>query len=227
MKTTNPLAVALLLWGTAGAATVLSQEPPWLNAKIQTRPVTTGLELEFRALVNQQSGLTWIGYAIPAVKGGPRICYDSDGGMNTRNDDDRVEGNRAHRIVVLFRVADPQVSRIRVFSEVRDAVDTIIEAARHDRSRKVREQALFWLSQKAGQKAADAIADVLQNDPETEIKKRAVFALSQLPKDESIPRLIQVARTLRNKVVLQDAIFWLGQSRDPRALAFFEEVLTK
>jgi hypothetical protein len=36
-----------------------------------------------------------------------------------------------------------------------------------------------------------------------------------------------VARKNRNKEVRKDAMFWLGQSGDPRALAFFEEVLTK
>jgi len=57
------------------------------------------------------------------------------------------------------------------------------------------------------------------------VKERAVFALSQLPKDEGVPKLIDVARTNRNPVVRKQAIFWLGQSRDPRALDFFVEVL--
>jgi HEAT repeat protein len=89
----------------------------------------------------------------------------------------------------------------------------------------VRGQALFWLAQKAGAKAAAAITDAIDNDPETEVKKRAVFALSQLPGDEGVPRLIEVARTNRNPAVRKQAMFWLGQSRDARALAFFEEVL--
>ncbi len=59
------------------------------------------------------------------------------------------------------------------------------------------------------------------------MKKRAVFALSQLPKEEGVPLLIQVARTNRNPVARKQAIFWLGQSKDPRALSFFEEVLKK
>ena len=53
-----------------------------------------------------------------------------------------------------------------------------------------------------------------------------MFALSQLPKDEGIPKLVRVARANRNREVRKDAMFWLGQSNDPRALAFFEEVLT-
>jgi hypothetical protein len=107
------------------------------------------------------------------------------------------------------------------------AATTIIELARTDSSTHVRGQALFWLSQKAGQKAATAIEDAIENDPETEVKKKAVFALSQLPKDDGVPRWIDVARKNRNKEVRKDAMFWLGQSGDPRALAFFEEVLTK
>jgi len=52
-----------------------------------------------------------------------------------------------------------------------------------------------------------------------------VFALQQLPSGEGVPILIQVARANRNPAVRKQAMFWLGQSNDPRALAFFEEVL--
>jgi len=48
-----------------------------------------------------------------------------------------------------------------------------------------------------------------------------------LPKDEGVPLLIGLARTNRNPQVRKQAMFWLGQSKDPRALAFFEEVLLK
>jgi len=90
----------------------------------------------------------------------------------------------------------------------------------------VRGQALFWLAQKAGKKAASTITDAIENDPNTEVKKKAVFALSQLPKDDGVPKLIEVARNNRNPAVRKQAMFWLGQSNDPRALAFFEEVLS-
>jgi hypothetical protein len=47
-----------------------------------------------------------------------------------------------------------------------------------------------------------------------------------LPPDEGVPLLIQIARTNRNAAVKKQAMFWLGQSKDARALAFFEEILT-
>ena len=59
------------------------------------------------------------------------------------------------------------------------------------------------------------------------MKKKAVFALSQLPKDEGVPLLINVARTNTNPAVRKQAMFWLGQSKDPRALDFFAEILAK
>jgi hypothetical protein len=42
-----------------------------------------------------------------------------------------------------------------------------------------------------------------------------------------VPKLIEVARNNKNAVVRKQAMFWLGQSNDPRALKFFEEVLLK
>ena len=107
------------------------------------------------------------------------------------------------------------------------ALDRLLTAARDGATTHVRGQALFWLAQRAGEKAVGAITDAIASDPETEVKKRAVFALSQLPKDEGVPLLIQVARTNANPAVRKQAMFWLGQSKDPRALKFFEEILFK
>ncbi len=106
-----------------------------------------------------------------------------------------------------------------------EAIDVLIDSAHHDPSPRVRGQAIFWLAQKAGKKAEGAITEAIERDPETEVKKKAVFALSQLPKDEGVPLLIGVARSNSNPVVRKDAMFWLGQSNDPRALDFFEQVL--
>jgi len=107
------------------------------------------------------------------------------------------------------------------------AVDDLIRMAHDDASEQVRGQALFWLAQKAGKRAALAITDVIESDPDIALRRSAVFALTQLPHDEGVPLLIQVARTNSNPDVRKQAFFWLGQSKDPRALAFFEEVLRR
>jgi hypothetical protein len=122
------------------------------------------------------------------------------------------------------RVADGAVLAMALHGDP-SAVDRLIAIARDGRDRHVRSRALFWISQRAGERAADTITDAIQNDPDTEVKRQAVFALSQLRGGEGVTRLIEVARNNRNPEVRKQAMFWLGQSQDPRALAFFEEVL--
>jgi hypothetical protein len=106
-------------------------------------------------------------------------------------------------------------------------LNELITLARDGASSNVKGSALFWLAQRAGQKAVGTINAAIENDPDTEVKKKAVFALSQLPKDQGVPLLIEQARSNKNAAVRKQAMFWLGQSKDPRALKFFEEILTK
>jgi HEAT repeat protein len=54
-----------------------------------------------------------------------------------------------------------------------------------------------------------------------------VFALSQLPANEGVPKLIEVASSHSNLAVRRQAMFWLGQSKDPRAVDFFAQILLR
>lgn len=105
------------------------------------------------------------------------------------------------------------------------AIDDVIAMAKSDKDVGVREQAIFWVGQKAGAKAIAMLKDTVVNDPEVGVKKKAVFAISQLPKDEAVPELLHVAQTNPDPAVRKDAMFWLGQTHDPRALAYFEQIL--
>src|SRR5213594_2168078 len=95
-------------------------------------------------------------------------------------------------------------------------------------SRKVRRSAVFWLGQAAGDAATRGLTDlVADGGQDREVRESAVFALSQRPRDEGVPALIRVARENKDPDLRRKAIFWLGQSDDPRALALFEELLTR
>jgi HEAT repeat protein len=107
----------------------------------------------------------------------------------------------------------------------KEAETALIELARAAEPGHRRGEALFWLAQRAGEKAVGVISRAIEDDPDTGVKKQAVFALSQLPKDEGVPKLIEVARSNRNPAVRKQAFFWLGQSDDPRAFRFLEETL--
>jgi hypothetical protein len=52
-----------------------------------------------------------------------------------------------------------------------------------------------------------------------------VSALGQLPRNEGIPILIKLARSHTSPAIRKQAMQRLGQSNDPRALSFFEDVL--
>jgi hypothetical protein len=95
-------------------------------------------------------------------------------------------------------------------------------------SHETRRSAVFWVSQAAGDAATRGL-DSLASDErgDRDIREQAVFALSQRPQEEGVPALIRIARTNKDPEIRRKALFWLGQSDDPRALALFEEILTR
>jgi HEAT repeat protein len=94
--------------------------------------------------------------------------------------------------------------------------------------RETRRSAVFWLGQAAGDAATRGLTDLLDDTSvDLEVKESAVFALSQQRGQDGVPALIRVARSHPSPHLRKKALFWLGQSDDPRALALFEEILTR
>jgi len=90
---------------------------------------------------------------------------------------------------------------------------------------------IFWLAQYAAARLAGsddpfAARGLRDESDEEDVKEHAVFALSQLHNGEGVEPLMQVARTNKDQRVRAKAMFWLGESGDPRALDLFEQVLT-
>jgi len=104
--------------------------------------------------------------------------------------------------------------------------DLLRLARKEDLPLETRRQAVFWLGQAAGEAAARGLDSITTDERgDIEVRKQAVFALSQRPADEGVPALIRVARTSPSGELRKSALFWLGQSEDPRALSLFEELL--
>jgi hypothetical protein len=94
--------------------------------------------------------------------------------------------------------------------------------------RPTRTQSVFWLGQAAGDAATANLSSIVgDNSVDREVRDQAVFALSQRPRDEGVPALIAVAKTNKDPEIRRKALFWLGQSEDPRAIDLFEQLLTK
>jgi HEAT repeat protein len=120
------------------------------------------------------------------------------------------------------------IHSISINSNQDAGVDFLIKLARTEADHEARNQALFWLGHKAGEKSLGVLKDVVEKeDDDTEVQKQAVFVISRRPADEAVPLLIKIARTHRKPEVRKQAMFWLGRTGDPRALIFFEEILKK
>ncbi|MFL5483323.1 MAG: HEAT repeat domain-containing protein [Gemmatimonadaceae bacterium] len=110
-----------------------------------------------------------------------------------------------------------------------DVWPSLIKLARNDNlPRSTRTQSVFWVGQAAGEAATRGLSDiVVDNGVDREVREQAVFALSQRPREEGIPALIAIAKSNKDPEIRKKAMFWLGQSGDPRALDLFEQILTR
>jgi HEAT repeat protein len=106
-----------------------------------------------------------------------------------------------------------------------EAIDLLIAIARSDKNAKLRAQAVSDLGHKQAEKVAGTLTNAIENDSDLDVRRRAVSALQSLPDGEGIPLLINVVKNTRSPEVRKQAMSSLRSSRDPRALAFFEDVL--
>jgi HEAT repeat protein len=86
----------------------------------------------------------------------------------------------------------------------------------------VRKKALFWAAQ-TGASIADIMA-VYNGSHDEDVREQVVFVLSQRG-GEGLDRLIDIARHDPDRRMRSKAVFWLGQSNDPRATRVIQEVI--
>ncbi|MDF2773728.1 MAG: hypothetical protein K0S86_3225 [Geminicoccaceae bacterium] len=90
----------------------------------------------------------------------------------------------------------------------------------------LRKQALFW----RGQNRDAALGNIVELYPRLdsrEMREHYVFVLSQRRESAAVDRLIDIARHDADRAVRAKATFWLGQSRDPRAVRYLEERINR
>jgi hypothetical protein len=108
-----------------------------------------------------------------------------------------------------------------------DADDISPELARLARDRDVnietRKQALFWFGQ--GDAPTKDLVRLYDSLDARSLREHFAFVVSQRRDNEAIDKLIDLARTDRDADVRKQAMFWLGQTKDPRAIKFFHDVL--
>ena len=132
-----------------------------------------------------------------------------------------TDGRAAEQAITGAVLADSVSVWRRLLGIARDSIN---------RSRSTRQHARFWVGRFAASKSAgngEDIAAASDQGDRDDPRNSAIFALSQLKNHEGVPPLLQVARSHRDPDLRRQALFWLGESGDPRGVALFEEILRR
>jgi HEAT repeat protein len=125
----------------------------------------------------------------------------------------------------LRRAALAQISRNE---NQQAAAAFLIRIATQDTDAEARKSAVARLGEIAGEQALGTLRQTAtSNDADTELQKQAVSAISRRPAAESVPLLINIARTHAKPEIRKHAFVLLGRTGDPAAVEFLRGVLTK
>src|SRR6266700_6822271 len=93
MTSAKKLGLLMLVAGLGMATPRAAEQPRLVNAKMTTRSAASGLESEFRALVQSQTAPAWVGYAAPAVPGDHSMCCCDSGRYGRMRGECSLEGD--------------------------------------------------------------------------------------------------------------------------------------
>ena len=92
--------------------------------------------------------------------------------------------------------------------------------------RELREKAIFWVGQ--SQTGMQQLLDLYDRLSSRILRERVIFGLSQRRRDvEAVEQLMEIAQSDPDRELRGKAIFWLGQSRHPRAVQFLAELIRR
>ena len=102
------------------------------------------------------------------------------------------------------------------------------QAANPKLSIDLRKQALFWAAQQ-GTVSTAQLASIYDKNTDIEMREQVVFSLSQRGNKDpgAVDKLLDIAKTEKNADLRKRAIFWLGQSKDPRAAKLLQELIDR
>jgi HEAT repeat protein len=125
-----------------------------------------------------------------------------------------------------IRVRERAVSSLSS-SRQPEALTLLTSIAKTDADARLRSQAASGLGHKSGAAVVATLTGIAETDKDLTVRRRAISALQSMPDSEGVPALIQMAKTQSDLETRKQAMQSLQHSRDPRALAFFEEVIRK
>jgi tetratricopeptide (TPR) repeat protein len=90
----------------------------------------------------------------------------------------------------------------------------------------LRKKALFWAGQSGV--SISELSQLYDRMADTEMKESLIFTLSQRQSDRAaIDKMFDIAKNEKDPELRKKAIFWLGQSHDPRVQQFLMDLINK
>ena len=127
------------------------------------------------------------------------------------------------------RSEEIQGSIIQAMAQARtpEAMRWLIDLAR-DKSISIeaRKNALFWAGQ-SGAELRQLVGLYDEMKGQTDIQNQLIFVFSQRRDHEAIDKLMDIASNDPDRDLRKQAIFWLGQSRDPRVQKFLLDLINR
>jgi len=185
----------------ASTTTVLAQSQI-VNARIETRHATRGLDAEIQS-VAAQGAAAWVAYRIPTVRGPQHMCASNSWTSA------KVMLEPASELTILIRVEDRRLVRLQTVTP-----DCEVDAG---------DLPVVWLEGVSlADSAAWLTAQIKSTDGSGQREPRVVLsALAGLiwhPGDDPIKTMVAVARDDRRPLVRSQALFWLSQRAGQQAV---------
>lgn len=211
--------VSLLLAGVPALA-----QPPSINARLEALAAGTTLEAALTR-AGASRDVVWLGWAVPAVAGqGDSCCYQGQGG-SWRHRGCRLEGGKGG-ISVFTDERSRQAADLAVLVRYADGRPTELRPVGFDCPLDLGGRRFWWLGAVGAEESAAHLA-TWARDARSELDTSdALLTLSM--QQAGVDHLIRLARDRAlARDLRREAVFWLGQSEDGRAMEFLEATLLR
>ncbi len=90
----------------------------------------------------------------------------------------------------------------------------------------IRKKALFWAGQGHNVDVADLVK-LYDSMSDREMKDQLIFVYSQRREDAALDKLFDIGKNDPDRELRKKAIFWIGQSRSPRAADYLQQLINQ
>jgi HEAT repeat protein len=232
--------VAALSVVLSAAGVGLAQQPQIVHARLASKDASKGLAAEVEAAKRDEAA-EWLGYSVPVVRGfhpgwNGGTAYLEDH-QRTYRDEPEDNGRSAAQAVVLLRVAEGGVEKIRVESPEReldagglkfvwlsnvsgeDSVQVLTGLAQQKDAKRLRDGAVFAIAVHALPGATQALVGLAAADNDLSLREKAAFWLANQRGHEGLVAILKLAREDGDAAFREKLTFDLTLTKEPEAMA--------